>query len=61
MGLMRQTATTWIFNFVVALTVPLLVVAFTSFGAFAWFGAWNIVLFMLVLCFLVRHASRAHR
>ena len=40
------------FNFVVALTFPLLLVAFTPTGAFCWFAAWNVALYTLVLLFL---------
>lgn len=32
-------------NFVLALTLPLLLVAFTPTGTFGWFAAWNAALF----------------
>ncbi|GAA5860308.1 hypothetical protein JCM1840_002856 [Sporobolomyces johnsonii] len=52
------TATTWLFNFVVALTFPLLLVSFTSTGAFCWFAGWNALLFFLVLLFLPETKQR---
>ena len=39
-------------NFVVAITFPPLVGAFTSTGAFAWYAGWNVVGFVLAF-FLV--------
>jgi len=36
------TATCWGFNFILALTWPALVAAFTSTGAFCWYAAWNL-------------------
>jgi len=50
-GMALATATTWLFNFVVALTFPLLLVAFGNTGAFLWFAAWNAALFFAVLLF----------
>lgn len=35
------TATTWGFNFILSLTWPALVNAFSSQGAFAWYACWN--------------------
>jgi hypothetical protein len=35
------TATCWGFNFILALTWPALVEAFTSTGAFCWYAGWN--------------------
>lgn len=46
------TATTWLFNFIVALTFPRLLTAFTPQGAFGWYAGWNIVGFFMVLFFL---------
>lgn len=37
------TATTWGFNFILSLTWPALVNAFTSQGAFAWYACWNFI------------------
>lgn len=46
------TATLWGFNFIVALTFPRLLTAFTPQGAFGWYAAWNFTGFFLVLFFL---------
>jgi hypothetical protein len=46
------TATTWFFNFVLSITWPSLLTAFTPQGAFGWYAAWNIVGWWLVLLFL---------
>ncbi|KAI9888221.1 MAG: hypothetical protein M1814_000957 [Vezdaea aestivalis] len=51
-GMSLATATTWFFNFILAVTFPSLVLAFTSQGAFSWYGAWNIVGWILVLLFV---------
>ncbi|KAL2882475.1 hypothetical protein SGCOL_002215 [Colletotrichum sp. CLE4] len=51
-GMSLATATTWFFNFILAVTWPSLQKAFTPTGAFGWYGAWNIVGFFLVLFFL---------
>lgn len=42
-GMSFATATTWGFNFILSLTWPPLVRAFTPTGAFAWYAAWNFV------------------
>lgn len=42
-GMAFATATTWGFNFILSLTWPALVAAFTSQGAFGWYAAWNFV------------------
>ncbi|CAK7897721.1 hypothetical protein CAAN1_04S01200 [[Candida] anglica] len=52
LGMGFATATCWFFNFVLALTWPMLKTAFTPQGAFGWYAAWNIVGFFLVLWFL---------
>ena len=52
LGMGFATATCWFFNFILALTWPKLVSAFTSTGAFGWYAGWNIVGFFLVLWFL---------
>ena len=36
------TATCWGFNFILSLTWPALVQAFSEQGAFGWYAAWNI-------------------
>lgn len=51
-GMSFATATTWIFNFIVALTFPRLLDAFTPTGAFGWYAAWNIVGWLLILLFV---------
>ncbi len=56
-GMALATATTWIFNSVVALTFPLLIQAFTSLGAFMWYAGWNAILFCLVLLFCPETAA----
>ncbi|KAK2026908.1 hypothetical protein LX32DRAFT_593804 [Colletotrichum zoysiae] len=52
MGMSLATATTWFFNFILAVTWPSLQEAFTPTGAFGWYASWNIVGFFLVLFFL---------
>lgn len=42
-GMSFATATCWGFNFLLALTWPKLVSAFTSTGAFGWYAAWNLL------------------
>ncbi|KAL8829953.1 MAG: hypothetical protein Q9191_001708 [Dirinaria sp. TL-2023a] len=51
-GMSLATATTWLFNFVLSITWPSLSTAFTPQGGFAWYAAWNIVGFFLVLLFM---------
>ncbi|KAK9369828.1 hypothetical protein V1509DRAFT_562081 [Lipomyces kononenkoae] len=51
-GMSFATATTWFFNFVLAITWPSLQTAFTTQGAFGWYAAWNLVGFFLVLLFV---------
>lgn len=50
-GMAWATSVTWFFNFINALVFPLQLRKWTSFGAFAWFGGWNAILWVLVLCF----------
>ena len=52
LGMALATATTWFFNFILAITFPSLQKAFTSTGAFCWYAGWNIIGFILVLLFL---------
>lgn len=51
-GMSLATATTWFFNFVLAITWPSLNAAFTDPGAFSFYAVWNLVGFCLVLCFV---------
>ncbi|KAI9879434.1 MAG: hypothetical protein M1830_008565 [Pleopsidium flavum] len=51
-GMSLATATTWFFNFVLAITWPRMLATFKPQGAFSWYAAWNIVGFVLVLLFL---------
>jgi len=51
-GMSLATATTWLFNFVLGLTFPLLTVAFTTLGAFCYYAAWNVVGWWLILLFV---------
>ena len=37
------TATTWFFNFVLSITWPSMLVAFTPQGGFAWYAVWNLI------------------
>jgi sugar porter (SP) family MFS transporter len=52
MGMSVATATTWLFNFVLAVTWPSLQTAFTPQGALGWYAGWNVIGFILVLLFL---------
>ncbi|KAK6530106.1 hypothetical protein TWF694_003478 [Orbilia ellipsospora] len=51
-GMSLATATTWLFNFILSFTWPRLRTAFTPSGAFAYYGAWNIIGFFLVFLFV---------
>ncbi|GAA5974465.1 hypothetical protein JCM11641_003232 [Rhodosporidiobolus odoratus] len=51
-GMSLATAVCWGFNFIVALTFPRLLDAFTPQGAFGWYAGWNVIGTFLVLCFL---------
>jgi len=42
----------WFWNFIIAITWPSMITAFTPTGGFCFYGAWNIVGFFLVLFFL---------
>ncbi|KFY33669.1 hypothetical protein V494_07429 [Pseudogymnoascus sp. VKM F-4513 (FW-928)] len=48
-GMSLATATTWFFNFVLSITWPSLLEAFSPTGAFCWYAAWNVVGFFGVL------------
>ncbi|KAI1906475.1 hypothetical protein LOZ61_006660 [Ophidiomyces ophidiicola] len=51
-GMALATATTWFFNWLLAITWPSLLRAFSPQGAFGWYAAWNMVGFVLILLFL---------
>jgi sugar porter (SP) family MFS transporter len=51
-GMSLATATTWFFNFILAVTWPSMLTAFRPQGGFAWYGGWNIIGFFLVLFFV---------
>ncbi|TFY64940.1 hypothetical protein EVG20_g5772 [Dentipellis fragilis] len=51
-GMSLATAWLWFFNFIVAITFPRLLGAFTPQGAFGWYAAWNIVGFIIILLFV---------
>ncbi|KAH9908125.1 sugar transporter-domain-containing protein [Xylariomycetidae sp. FL2044] len=51
-GMSLATATTWFFNAIVSITWPSLTQAWTPAGAFAWYAAWNLVGWVMVLLFL---------
>ena len=46
------TSTTWLFNFIVALTFPRLLTAFKPQGAFGWYAGWNLIGWLLILLFV---------
>jgi hypothetical protein len=51
-GMSLATAWLWFFNFVVAITFPRLLTAFTPQGAFGWYAGWNAIGFFLILLFV---------
>lgn len=51
-GMSFATATTWTFNFILSFTWPSLLTAFKPQGAFAWYGVWCIIGWVLVLLFV---------
>jgi sugar porter (SP) family MFS transporter len=57
-GMSLATATTWLFNFVLSVTWPSLLLAFKPQGAFSWYAGWNIVGFFLVLFFVPETKER---
>ncbi|KIJ12349.1 L-arabinose isomerase [Paxillus involutus ATCC 200175] len=52
LGMSFATATTWFWNFILAITFPSLLLAFKPQGAFAWYAAWCCILWFLVLLFV---------
>ncbi|KFY10007.1 hypothetical protein V491_07843 [Pseudogymnoascus sp. VKM F-3775] len=51
-GMSLATATTWFFNFILSITWPSLLEAFTPTGAFCWYAGWNVIGFFGVLFLL---------
>jgi len=51
-GMSLATATTWFFNFVLSITWPSLLDAFSPQGAFGWYAAWNVIGWWLILLFM---------
>ena len=51
-GMAFAAARTWTFNFILSLTWPLIVEAFSNTGGFCWWAAWNIILWILTLLFM---------
>ncbi|KAN0068909.1 Sugar transporter domain containing protein [Elaphomyces granulatus] len=51
-GMSWATATTWCFNFLLSFTWPHLLRVFKPQGAFAWYGAWCLIGWVLVLLFV---------
>ncbi|KAK4135632.1 hypothetical protein BT67DRAFT_256629 [Trichocladium antarcticum] len=51
-GMSLATATTWFFNFVLAVTWPSMLAAFRPQGGFGWYAGWNVIGFFLVLFFV---------
>lgn len=51
-GMALATSTTWFFNWMLAITWPSLLRAFSAQGAFGWYAGWNIIGFVLILLFL---------
>jgi len=58
-GMSVATATTWFFNFVLAITWPSLFVAFKPQGAFGWYAGWNIIGWWGVLCLMPETKARS--
>ncbi|KAH7908396.1 hypothetical protein BJ138DRAFT_1115892 [Hygrophoropsis aurantiaca] len=51
-GMSFATATTWFWNFVLSITWPSLLLAFKPQGAFGWYAAWCMILWVLILLFV---------
>jgi len=51
-GMSFATAVLWFFNFVISITFPRLLGAFTPQGAFGWYAGWNVIGFVLILLFV---------
>lgn len=59
LGMSVATATTWLFNFVLAVSWPSLQAAFSNTGAFAWYAGWNVAGFFGVLFFVPETKGRS--
>ncbi|OOF94884.1 hypothetical protein ASPCADRAFT_171253 [Aspergillus carbonarius ITEM 5010] len=57
-GMALATATTWLFNCLLAITWPSLRAAFTPQGAFSWYAGWCIVGWWLILMFMPETKSK---
>ena len=51
-GMSWATATTWCFNFILSFSWPHLLRAFKPQGAFGWYAAWCLILWVLILLFV---------
>ena len=51
-GMSFATATTWFWNFVLSVTWPSMSLAFKPQGAFGWYAAWCLILWVLILLFV---------
>ncbi|KAG6325932.1 hypothetical protein ID866_13157, partial [Astraeus odoratus] len=52
LGMSLATATTWFWNFVLVVTWPSMLLAFKPQGAFGWYAAWCMIVWVLVLLFV---------
>jgi len=57
LGMSFATAVTWFFNFLVSITFPSLLDSFKPQGAFGWYAAWNIILWLAVIFFMPESKS----
>lgn len=51
-GMSLATATTWLFNWLLAITWPRMLASLKPQGAFSFYATWNIIGFVLILLFL---------
>lgn len=51
-GMSFATATTWMFNFIISFTWPHMCTTFTPQGSFAWYAAWCLIGWLMVLLFV---------
>lgn len=49
LGMSMFTATTWFFNFLLAITFPRFLNAFGNTGAFAYYAAWCVIGWILII------------
>lgn len=59
LGMSLATATTWLMNFVLAVTWPSLQAALTNVGAFSWYAGWNVAGWFAVLFFVPETKGRS--